>query len=139
MYSKSKFRFELYTQERVLLTQDVCYVLVPSVEGPLGVLPGHAPLIGILSTGILRVRDLSNKEFSLFVGRGFFLIARECMTVVANIAELKHQINLEAALAEREQARNILAAGGSARERETAKNALLQAETKIKIAQEASP
>jgi len=136
---KKKFRLEIYTQERMLLSQDACFALLPAVAGPLGILPGHAPLIGILAVGILRIRDLSNKEFSLFVGRGFFMIARETVTVVAHLAELKHQIKLEEALAEREQARNILAAGGSAMERESAKSTLLQAETRIKIVQGPNP
>jgi len=139
MSEKKKFRLELYTQERIVLNQDVCFAVLPSVSGPLGVLPGHAPLLGILSIGILRVRDLSSKEFSLFVGRGFFLIARETVTIVTHSAELKDQINLEAALADREQARAMLAAGGGAMEIEQAKNALLQAETRIKIAQDAHP
>ena len=89
------FKLELITQEKVLIKQDVKSVVAPSGKGLIGILPGHAPLLGNLVTGILKVRDAAEKEFRAFVDNGFFMIAGEGVTIITQSAEMEDRINVQ--------------------------------------------
>jgi ATP synthase F1 subcomplex epsilon subunit len=52
----SPLRLEIVTQERALFSGDVDMVVAPGVEGELGILPGHAPLLTALGIGPLLAR-----------------------------------------------------------------------------------
>lgn len=77
------FKFELVSPERILFSGDVVSVIVPSVEGEMTVLAGHAPLVATLKAGIVFVQtDGSNgKEF--FVNGGLVEINQASTTILA--------------------------------------------------------
>jgi F-type H+-transporting ATPase subunit epsilon len=135
MDQSKKFRLELITPKGILIDQDVGFAVVPSEKGPMGILPGHVPLLGVLTIGILKVRDVSQKEFRVFVNRGFFIIAREKATITAQSAELEEQVDLQQAIAARQRAKGILESKDASMDMNRAKDALLRAEARIKLAQ----
>lgn len=135
MDQSKKFRLELVTPNGILIDQDVGFAVVPSEKGPMGILPGHAPLLGVLTIGILKVRDVSQKEFRAFVNRGFFIIAREKVSITAHSAELEDQVDLQQAMAARQRAKDILESKDASMDMNRARDALLRAETRIKLAQ----
>ncbi|MEO5340625.1 MAG: ATP synthase F1 subunit epsilon [Magnetococcus sp. MYC-9] len=51
------FQFDLVTPEKRLLTQDEMMLTVPGAEGYFGVLPGHAPMVSLLTMGVLTVGE----------------------------------------------------------------------------------
>ncbi|WP_338429285.1 ATP synthase F1 subunit epsilon [Synechococcus elongatus] len=78
-------------------------VILPSTTGQLGILPGHAPLLSALDTGVLRVR--SDKEWlSIAVLGGFAEVENNEVTVLVNAAERGDKIDLEEARAAFSQA-----------------------------------
>jgi len=135
MKHETQFRLELVTQEKVLLSQEVSFVVVPSGRGPIGILPGHAPLLGVITVGILKVRDTAQKEFDVFVRRGFFMVSRTGVTVVTQSAEVGNSIDLDRALEARERAEKIIATRSPGMDMERAREALTRAKTRIKIVQ----
>ncbi len=136
MKQESKYKLEIITQDQVLLSQDVVFTVVPSASGPIGVLPGHAPLLGILNIGPLKVRDTAGAEFGVFVGRGFFMISHEGVKVVARVAEIDDQIDVERARASRDRAKEIISSGSvSGMDMERAQDALVRAKSRIKVAE----
>ena len=137
MDRKKELKIELITPERILLDSTIIFATVPSGSGPIGVLPGHAPLLGTLVMGSLMVRDLSGKEFNLFVRRGSFMISHSGIKIVTEAAEVDEQIDVDRAKAAKDRANNILASNDVTQDMERAKEALMRAETRIKIAQAA--
>ena len=135
MKKESKYRLKIVTQDRVLLEQDICFSVVPSAAGPVGVLPGHAPLLGILEIGVLKVRDTAGQEFGIFVGRGFFMISHEGVTVVARVAELGDQIDVARARAAQQRAQEIISAGAQGMDFERAQDALVRSKFRIAVAE----
>jgi F-type H+-transporting ATPase subunit epsilon len=97
---------ELVTPERRVLSEEVVEVRIPGVLGELGVLPGHTPLLTVLGTGPLAyTRD--GREHRLALQGGFAEVLPDRVTVLAQLAELPSEIDLEAArrqLAEAEAA-----------------------------------
>lgn len=77
------FKFELVSPERILFSGDAISVIVPSTEGEMTVLAGHAPLVATLKAGIVFVQtDTSNgKEF--FVNGGLVEANQTSMTILA--------------------------------------------------------
>jgi F-type H+-transporting ATPase subunit epsilon len=137
MEKKKELKIELITPERVLLDSPISFATIPSGTGPIGVLPGHAPLLGNLFRGVLFVRDITGKEFSVFVRQGSFMISHSGIKIVTQAAEFDDKIDLDRAINSRDRAKKILASDDVTMNMERAKEALMRAETRIKIGQAA--
>ena len=137
MDKKKELKIELITPKRVLLDSPIAFATVPSGTGPIGVLTGHAPLLGNLFRGVLMVRDISGKEFNVFVQQGSFMISHSGIKIVTPAAEIDDQIDIDRATAAKDRANKILASKDAAMDMERAKEALMRAETRIKIGQAA--
>ena len=57
MADDKRLSVDLITQKRVVMSREAISVVLPSGRGTIGILPGHAPLIGTLTTGIVRLLD----------------------------------------------------------------------------------
>jgi F-type H+-transporting ATPase subunit epsilon len=92
-------QLEVATPERLLVREEVSDVQVPGKEGYLGVLPGHAPLLGQLGTGFLSYQAGSHRRY-LAVAGGFLEVLPDHVRVLANHAERAEEIDLERARAD---------------------------------------
>lgn len=79
------FKFELVSPERILLSVDADMVVVPGVDGDIGVLAGHAPVITTLRPGVLDV-TAGNTRSRVLVKGGFAEIDPARLTVLAQSA-----------------------------------------------------
>jgi len=105
-------RFELVTAERqVFADENVDMVIAPSVDGQVGILPHHAPLIAILQPGEVRVVK-GNDEESLVVAGGFLEVLEDTVTILADAAERSEEINIADAEEARRRAEQTLANKG---------------------------
>jgi F-type H+-transporting ATPase subunit epsilon len=77
------FKFELVSPERILFSGEVISVIVPSIEGEMTVLAGHAPLVATLKAGIVFIQttDSNGKEF--FVNGGLVEVNHAATTILA--------------------------------------------------------
>ena len=80
----SEFELSILTPERAVFEGKVEYVQVPGSEGYLGVLAGHAALITALAAGRLTVRKPGGDEVVWAVSGGFFEVADDRATVLAD-------------------------------------------------------
>lgn len=134
MEKEKSFTLEIITMEKSLLREKVSFAVVPSKAGPVGILPNHAPLLGIVRAGMVSIRLQTEKIYQIFVGNGFFMISREGVIVVVKRAELSEKIDLEKTLAEKERTLERIAATSSASEVKVLKEELEMTEAKIKAA-----
>src|SRR4029079_5948348 len=63
-------RLEIVTPERLCYEADVAMVLVPGIDGELGILPHHTPLVSLLGVGELEIRKGGSSE-SFAIAGGF--------------------------------------------------------------------
>ena len=89
------------TPERKVVDAEADQVELPGQLGYLGILPGHAPLISLLTTGVLTYGS-AGAERSLAISAGFVEVANDSVSVLADLAEEPAQI--DAAAAERDRA-----------------------------------
>ena len=89
----SSIRLDIVTAERVVYSEDVDVVVAPGIEGQLGILPHHAPLMTILQAGELRVRK-GEEEFFLAISGGFLEVRPDRVIVLADAAERAEEIDI---------------------------------------------
>ncbi|RYE31657.1 MAG: F0F1 ATP synthase subunit epsilon [Hyphomicrobiales bacterium] len=77
------FKFELVSPERILFSGDVVSVIVPSVEGEMTVLAGHAPLVATLKAGIVFVQTSESNGKEFFVNGGLVEVNQNSTTILA--------------------------------------------------------
>lgn len=92
----STIRLELVTPERLLVSEEVDEIIAPGYEGEFGVLPEHTQYLAILSIGILRYRR-GNDVQKVAVGGGFAEVGPDRVVVMADVAEMAEEIDVERA------------------------------------------
>ncbi len=89
----SSIRLDIVTAERAVYAEDVDMVIAPGVEGQLGILPHHAPLMTTLQAGELRVKK-GGEEVSLVISGGFLEVRPDRIVVLADAAERAEEIDM---------------------------------------------
>lgn len=91
----STLHLEIVTPEARIFEAEVDQVVVPAIEGELGILPQHVPLMTQLQPGELRVYQ-SGKETRLAVGEGFLEVRPDKVSVLTDMALHEAEIDEKA-------------------------------------------
>lgn len=89
----ASIKLDVVTAERAVYSDDVDIVIAPGVEGQLGILPHHTPLMTMLQPGELIARKGAD-EFSLAVSGGFLEVRPDRVIVLADSAERAEEIDI---------------------------------------------
>ena len=100
-------RLEVVTPEKMVFSDDVDLILAWGVEGQLGILPHHAPLMTILQPGDLVFRK-AGKEESLTISGGFLEVRPDKVVVLADACERAEEIDVARAEAAKQRAQEAL-------------------------------
>ncbi|MBX6352111.1 MAG: F0F1 ATP synthase subunit epsilon [Thermoflavifilum sp.] len=100
---------EVVTPDKVVLSEPVRMVIFRGGDGELGILPRHAPLATTLKPGVVKVRLEDGSEDFIAVTDGFVEVRPDKVTILANAAEVSHQIDTARAAAAKERAEARLA------------------------------
>jgi F-type H+-transporting ATPase subunit epsilon len=129
----TSFALSIVTPERTVLNGDASSLQVMAVEGSLGVLPGHAPLLAQLGAGECVVRLVSGENHTLAVAGGFLDVSASRVTVLADTAEFSDEIDAGRAEAALARARDLVGSV-SGSEREEALAAVRRAQARLRVA-----
>ncbi|OVE76458.1 ATP synthase F1 subunit epsilon [bacterium F11] len=95
---------DVITPEKLSLSEEVDFVAAPALDGEIGILPGHTPLLTQLGVGILRLVR-GNQVNSFAISGGFLKVqSGNHVSVFAETAEMAGEINVERAKLAAEQA-----------------------------------
>lgn len=84
--------------ERTIWSGEATMVIARTTEGELGVLPGHAPLLGQLAEGgTVTVRTESGDDLVVAAHGGFLSVTERGVSVLAETAEISTEIDVERA------------------------------------------
>ncbi|MDM8556011.1 F0F1 ATP synthase subunit epsilon [Desulfococcaceae bacterium HSG7] len=90
-------KFEVVTPEKLVVNENAQIVVAPGALGEFGILSGHTPFLSTLKTGIIRYTDEKGKDHYVFVSGGFAEALPDKVTVLAESAERKRDIDKERA------------------------------------------
>jgi len=88
---------EIVTPDRSVASEEVQIVVAPGTLGEFGVLSGHTPFLTALKVGAVRYTDANGSEQSVFVNGGFAEALPDKVTILAESAEKRSDIDLERA------------------------------------------
>ena len=103
-------RCEIVSQDRTVFEGDADIVILPGVNGDMGILPSHSPLLSTLRYGILKVR-LGDQEEIFTVAGGIVEVQPQLVTVLADVAENVKEIDIARAEDARQRAEEMLKEG----------------------------
>jgi len=89
---------ELVAVERTIWSGEASMVIARTTEGELGVLPGHAPLLGQLAEGgVVTVRRDDGDDLIVAAHGGFLSVTARGVSILAETAEISSEIDVERA------------------------------------------
>jgi F-type H+-transporting ATPase subunit epsilon len=126
---------EIATPERQLVREQVSDVQIPGKDGYLGILPGHAALLGLLGAGALSYAVGSGLRRYLAINGGFLEVLEDHVRVLADSAERAEDINVERAKSDLQRAQEQLGSTAPDADPDVALAALNHAQARIDAAE----
>ena len=127
-------KLEIVTPEKAVVSEDVQIVMAPGALGEFGVLIGHTPFMTTLKLGTIRYVDATGKERFVFISGGFAETLPDKVTILAESAERRANIDVERAKSALQRAQERLAKEDDETiDRERARAAMERALNRLKI------
>lgn len=129
--AENNLQVELVAADRLVWSGDASMVIARTIEGDIGILAGHEPTLSLLVDGVVDIQTVEGETWVAAVSAGFLSVAGDRISILAEYAEMSHDIDLEQARAELERARS---AGGHEDE---ANEHVARAQARIRAAERA--
>ncbi|WP_027415209.1 F0F1 ATP synthase subunit epsilon [Aneurinibacillus terranovensis] len=101
---------EVVTPDRIVYRGDARIVVARGIEGDLGILPNHIPMVTPLKIAPVLVKKQDDKEDeAIAVSGGIMEVRKDKVTILAETAELGEEIDVARAIAAKERAERLLA------------------------------
>ncbi len=128
------FKLEIVTAERMVFSDDVTALIAWGVEGQLGILPHHAPLMTMLQPGDLMIRKDKEEEYLAITG-GFLEVRPDKVIVLADACERADEIDVARAEEAKKRAQETMKAAPLTVDAATAEAALRRSLARLKVAE----
>ena len=128
------FKLEIVTAERMVYSDEVSAVVAWGVEGQLGILPHHAPLMTMLQPGDLLIRKDKEEEYFAISG-GFLEVRPDKVIILADACERADEINIARAEEAKRRAQETMKAAPLSVEAAAAEAALRRSLARLKVAE----
>ena len=129
---------EIVTAERVVYSEEVDILVAPGIEGELGILPNHSPLLTVMQPGEIRV-DKDGEETYIAVSGGFLEVIGNNATILADTAERSEEIDESRAQAAIDRAQERIDAAGPNINLPRAVMSIRRSRARLKVARRRSP
>ena len=128
------FKLEIVTAERMVFSDDVSALIAWGVEGQLGILPHHAPLMTMLQPGDLLIRKDKEEEFFAISG-GFLEVRPDKVIILADACERVDEIDIARAEEAKKRAQETMKAAPLSADAAAAEAALRRSLARLKVAE----
>ena len=128
------FKLEIVTAERMVFSDEVSALIAWGVEGQLGILPHHAPLMTMLQPGDLMIRKDKEEEY-LAISGGFLEVRPDKVIILADACEHVDEIDIARAEEAKKRAQETLKLGPITADAAAAQAALSRSIARLKVAE----
>lgn len=123
---------ELVAADRTVWSGSAAMVIARTVEGDVGVLRDHAPMLSLLTQAVIEIQVADTNDVVVAaVDGGFISVANNRVSVLSEHVELGEEIHVEEAKAELEEARGLIGANNEAEQRVRRAEARIRAAEKV--------
>lgn len=123
---------ELVAADRTVWSGEATMVIARTVEGDVGVLRGHAPMLSLLTDAVVEINPEEGPVVVATVDGGFLSVANDRVSILSEHVLLADEINLDEARIELETARGLIGSDDEAERR------IRRAEARIRAVEKAS-
>lgn len=88
---------EVVSPEQILYSGECTQVLARTIDGEIGFLTGHAPFIGALGIGVVKLTTIDGQEQKIAVHGGFVEVSNNLVTLLSDVAELGEAVDVDRA------------------------------------------
>ena len=134
----ASMRLEIVTAERLVYSEEIDVLVAPGIDGELGILPRHAPLLTELKPGEIRVVK-DGEDTYMVVSGGFMEVLGSKVTILADTAEHVGEIDVERAEEALRQAQEQVATRASDMDMERALAAMRRSQARLRVARRRRP
>lgn len=127
-------KLEIITAEREIFADDIDILVAPGIEGELGILPHHAPLMTMIQPGELLVRKNGEETYMVVTG-GFLEVRPDKVIVLADACERAEEIDVARAEEAKRRAEERLKTRPPDVEAASIEAALRRSLTRLKVAE----
>jgi F-type H+-transporting ATPase subunit epsilon len=128
------FKLEIVTAERMVFSAEVSALIAWGVEGQLGILPHHAPLMTMLQPGDLMIRKDKGEEY-LAISGGFLEVRPDKVIILADACERVDEIDIARAEEAKKRAQETLKVAPLTVDAAVAEAALRRSIARLKVAE----
>jgi F-type H+-transporting ATPase subunit epsilon len=128
------FKLEIVTAERMVFSGEVSALIAWGVEGQLGILPHHAPLMTMLQPGDLMIRKDKEEEY-LAISGGFLEVRPDKVIILADACERVDEIDIARAEEAKKRAQETMKAAPLGVDAAAAEAALRRSLARLKVAE----
>ncbi len=79
---------ELVSADSRVWSGEASIVVARTVDGDLGILPGHAPVLAVLAPGEIRIQPVSGEVVTATTDGGFLSVEHDRITLVSDQAAI---------------------------------------------------
>jgi F-type H+-transporting ATPase subunit epsilon len=126
-------QLEIVTAERLVYSDQVSGVVAPGVDGELGILPLHAPLLTTLQAGELRIMKEGQPDTYMAISSGFLEVMANRVVVLADTAERADEIDETRAREAMQRAQEQVGHRTADIDLERAMASMRRAQTRLKV------
>ena len=95
--SRPPLHVEVVAADRLVWSGQAVNIIARTVEGDIGILPGHEPLLAVLVPCVVEIVTADGRSESLAVDGGYISVAHGRVSVLSQAATLGHEVGLEEA------------------------------------------
>ena len=123
-----QLQVRLVAADREVWTGEARMVTARTTDGDIGILPGHAPMLAVIVDGVVTIRQDHGDQVDAAVHGGFLSVAEDEVSLLAEVAELATEIDVDRARRELDEAHRLVDGD------EDALGAARRAETRLRAA-----
>lgn len=123
------FQLEVVAADRTVWSGEATMVVARTLEGELGILANHSPLMGVLAAGSVEIRPADGNSLVAVVDGGFLSVAHNRVSILAERAEMAEDIDAADARRQLEEARE------GADDSERSQQAIAAAQARVDVAE----
>ncbi|MFA5828994.1 MAG: ATP synthase F1 subunit epsilon [Candidatus Gracilibacteria bacterium] len=102
------FHLSIVTAEKTIYDGDIEMLVAPAIDGEVGILTNHHPLVTKLGPGGMKITKADKTEEYLFISGGYLEVNNNKATILADALENADQVEKEQAKAARERAQSMI-------------------------------
>jgi F-type H+-transporting ATPase subunit epsilon len=101
--TENRLTLEVVTPDRQVVHEAADFIQLPALDGYIGILPGHTPLLTEMGAGIITIRMEAEERYATAVG-GFAEVLADRVIILAERSELAEEIDVGRARAAEQRA-----------------------------------